>query len=123
MDEKDYELIRRIVARTSVTKRKIELQPDIAAVHLTYGLNLKNFLNAKPFDFYHDLAGIVHYLDRETGKLEGLFRPKFLKKSPGKEKNQKFCEQPNTEKTSSVWPDYSNSDPVGDLMDLIKRGD
>jgi len=52
---------------------------DIIATHISgCPLLLKELLNnANDFDFIHDVSGIHRHLDRETGKLENFFIPRF----------------------------------------------
>lgn len=42
-------------------------------------LRLEELLSADNFNFCHDIAGIYRHIDRSTGKLEGFFRPRFVK--------------------------------------------
>jgi hypothetical protein len=39
-------------------------------------LDLGRLIGFSGFDFSHDLSGISYYRNRETGKLEGWFRPR-----------------------------------------------
>ena len=53
---------------------------DLTAVHANgCALRLEEFYNAPPFDFTHDIAGIAKHINRETGKLEGCFVPRFAR--------------------------------------------
>ena len=40
-------------------------------------LRLDELLGADRFNFSHDLYGIGSHMNRETGKLEGFFTPRF----------------------------------------------
>lgn len=51
---------------------------DIAAVHANgCPLALAKLLEARDFDFIHDVGGIHKHLNRATGQLEGFFEPRY----------------------------------------------
>jgi len=50
---------------------------DIEACHAGCPLKLDALLAADDFNFSHDVMGIRRHLDRETGKLEDHFLPRF----------------------------------------------
>ena len=51
---------------------------DITACHANGNpLRLQDLLDADDGNFGHDVFGIRRHLDRETGKLEGFFSPRF----------------------------------------------
>lgn len=55
---------------------------DVEATHCNgTPLRLKDLAKASDFDFVHDLQGIYHHLNRETGKLKDGFIPRFAKTS------------------------------------------
>ena len=57
---------------------KMSVNMDITAVHANGNpLRLEDLLNADDFNFKHDIFGIYGKLDRTTGKLTGLFSPRF----------------------------------------------
>lgn len=54
---------------------------DLSAVHANGNpLRLADLLAADDFNFIHDVFGIVRRLDRETGKLNDHFVPRFSKR-------------------------------------------
>lgn len=56
---------------------RLHLGMDISACHCNgCPLDLAGLLAASPFDFTHDLSGIMQHLDRTTGKLS-RFQPRF----------------------------------------------
>lgn len=58
-----------------------DTEMDILATHLNgCPLNLKGLLEAKPFDFFHDVMGIRNHLCRTTGQLQGCFLPRYALK-------------------------------------------
>ena len=59
----------------------MSIQMDLEAVHGTSGLRLGDMITADNFNLGHDIIGIWHHLDRETGKLEDCFSPRFSKRS------------------------------------------
>lgn len=51
---------------------------DFTAVHANgCPLRLDDLLKADDFNFMHDAFGICRHLNRETGKLEDMFSPRF----------------------------------------------
>lgn len=56
----------------------VDTEMDILATHLNgCRLRLRDFLKARKSDFSHDIHGIRNCLDRTTGKLQGVFLPRF----------------------------------------------
>lgn len=54
------------------------LEMDVTACHANgCPLKLAELLGAKEFDFLHDIGGIHRHINRETGKLENCFLPRF----------------------------------------------
>ncbi|TMJ05800.1 MAG: hypothetical protein E6G97_02005 [Alphaproteobacteria bacterium] len=80
----DLQLIRRIVARAvsaplTVKLNRIDLRRDIGMVHANgCPLRLRALLHAGTVDFFHDVLGIHRHLNRETGALDPVFRPRFV---------------------------------------------
>lgn len=55
-----------------------DIAMDVTAVHCNgCPLRLKDLANAPSFDFAHDILGIRRHLNRNTGKLEDCFVPRF----------------------------------------------
>lgn len=52
---------------------------DLQACHIYNPLDLHALLIAKDVDFFHDVCGIIRYIDRETGKLTHCFSPRCSK--------------------------------------------
>ncbi len=51
---------------------------DITACHLNgCPLRLFDLLNANQGNFFHDIIGINEHINRETGKLQDLFLPRY----------------------------------------------
>ena len=58
--------------------KKLTLVMDIDACHSNgCPLKLEELLNASDFDFAHDVGGIITNINRETGKLENCFVPRY----------------------------------------------
>lgn len=77
----DHGLIRQIAERATRMwggrANHIEVAMDITATHANgCPLDLKRLLEAKDFDFAHDIVGIGAHLDRETGKISDHFWPR-----------------------------------------------
>ena len=77
----DREIIGKIARRAVSINNStllIDYEMDVTAVHVNgCPLNLQGLLAADKFNFIHDVFGIRHCLDRETGKLTDCFRPRF----------------------------------------------
>ena len=57
---------------------RMDLLMDVEACHCNgCKLNLKGLLEAKDFDFIHDLVGIQEHIDRRTGQLQDYFLPRY----------------------------------------------
>lgn len=57
---------------------RMSFRMDITAVHANGNpLRLKDFSEADDFNLAHDAFGIENNINRLTGKLEGLFSPRF----------------------------------------------
>jgi hypothetical protein len=50
---------------------------DISAAHMSNPMRLGELLGADDGNFAHDVFGIRRHLNRETGKLEDCFSPRF----------------------------------------------
>lgn len=92
LKKKDFTVIWRIVKRgfrmmTPEERNRyrfdeLTVQMDIAAVHLNdTPLRLREFLKAPDLDFTHDFFGISKNLNRQTGKLENHFRPRYAERT------------------------------------------
>jgi hypothetical protein len=56
---------------------RLDVTMDFQATHANGNpLDLARLLEFPPFDFAHDVIGIVNHLNRETGKLERCFSPR-----------------------------------------------
>ena len=81
----DFKIINKIANRAGAMFKDIDspvskktLLMDITATHLNgCPLRLEALLDADNFNFAHDLFGIREHLNRETGQLDGHFRPRF----------------------------------------------
>lgn len=60
----------------------LDIDMDIVATHCNGNpLRLKELLAADDFNLLHDVSGIARHLNRETGKLENHFSPRFSKRA------------------------------------------
>lgn len=82
----EFTLIVRICERYEARLRKLEiavpersdLLMDITAAHCNgCKLKLVELLEAEDFDFAHDVSGIRSHINRENGRLEGQFLPRY----------------------------------------------
>lgn len=54
------------------------LMMDLEACHSNdCKLKLQELLETDDFNFMHDINGIQHHIDRETGKLVNCFLPRY----------------------------------------------
>ena len=71
---KDREIIKQIAIRADYK----DVAMDITACHLNGNpLRLQDLLDSDDFNFFHDIYGIRNCLNRETGKIDGMFLPRF----------------------------------------------
>lgn len=84
-DEEDMKTIQKISKRAvkmlkdfGSKRNQLDIDMDITAAHCNGNpLRLKEFLEADDFNFIHDISGIGRHLNRDTGKLENCFLPRF----------------------------------------------
>ncbi len=57
----------------------IEAEMDICAVGSQMKLDYNAWYKADDFNFAHDFCGIQKNINRETGKLENCFLPRFAR--------------------------------------------
>lgn len=69
---------KRAVRELQIDREYSDIEMDIAACHCNgCALQLAELLEADRLDFAHDIFGIVKHLNRETGKLQDCFLPRF----------------------------------------------
>ena len=76
----DDEIIYQCALRAKNINSKIKVLTvifDLTSVNLHTPLQLKELLNSDEFNFTHDVFGIINHINRETGKLENSFQPRF----------------------------------------------
>lgn len=61
--------------------RKQDAFMDLVHVHKVCPLRLDELLHADPFNFSHDIAGILNHFNRRTLQLEDCFIPRYAKPS------------------------------------------
>ena len=72
------DIAKRACAQGSMMADKQQLDMDITACHLNgTRLNLEKFLKADEGNFLHDIYGIQRHINRDTGKLENCFSPRY----------------------------------------------
>lgn len=63
-------------------RTKQDFLMDIEAVHCNDAkLDFERLRDADDFNFTHDIVGIARHLNRETGKLENHFLPRFRERT------------------------------------------
>lgn len=85
--EADRKTIRTIARRArdlylahSIDRSALDIDMDLVATHCNGNpLRLADLLKADDFNLLHDVSGISHHLNRETGKLEDHFIPRFTR--------------------------------------------
>lgn len=64
---------------------RLSFHMDMAACNANgCPMDFERMLAADDFNFTHDYCGIVGHLDRKTGKLNGMFLPRFAAKQHGR---------------------------------------
>ena len=56
---------------------KTSLMMDLDLADKKFNLRLEELLNAKDFDFIHDITGIQKHINRQELEFNGLFVPRF----------------------------------------------
>jgi len=69
------EISSRVLKEFPVMK-KMDLVMDISAAHLTTKLDLTKLLEFDNINFFHDVLGIQHHINRNNGELEDCFLPR-----------------------------------------------
>jgi hypothetical protein len=85
IEGKDEFVIEKIAARAAkmapeagIIYSKLDALMDLTACHANGNpLRLEDLLSADDMNFSHDVFGIRRHLNRETGKLEGFFSPRY----------------------------------------------
>ena len=80
----DAKLIIQIVVRAcsllnleSHGSSRLDLSMDLTACHANGNpIDLGKLLSADNFNFTHDVLGIIHHIDRNTGGLKDFFSPR-----------------------------------------------
>jgi len=52
---------------------------DLEACHIFCPIDLIGLLQSKDGDFFHDVCGIFRHIDRETGRLNNFFIPRYAR--------------------------------------------
>ena len=65
-------------AQRDLKLNRLDTLMDVTATHLNgCPLRLEELLEADAFNFVHDIIGIRNNLNRDTGKMENCFLPRF----------------------------------------------
>ncbi|WP_414462924.1 hypothetical protein [Hyphomicrobium sp. DY-1] len=88
VSKREEKLVRRVVTRAVALAadhgEKLDHLSTTMDLHATIAngcpLDLDRLLAADNFNFLHDVFGISRHLDRETGKLQNHFRPRYAAK-------------------------------------------
>lgn len=74
---------RAIAAGINLHKEKISLVMDILAADDEFSLSLGDLLTADDQNFYHDILGIQHNLNRHIRKMDNYFVPRYSTNQQG----------------------------------------
>ncbi len=85
IDGMDADHMSRVVARVLQERPqtdRMSLVLDLSACHANgMPLDFQAMADApRSFDFWHDIHGIQRHIDRETGKLQHCFVPRFARR-------------------------------------------
>ena len=62
-------------------EERLDISMSLAACHANgCPLDFARLLEARRFDFYHDVNGILRHIDRSTGQLQNCFLPRFAQR-------------------------------------------
>ena len=80
-DRAYYDLLQRITDRAQALDiargDKITQMMDIDHAADQFNMRLEEMAEADDFNFAHDFIGIQNTINRETGRIEGLFVPRY----------------------------------------------
>lgn len=72
---------RDLLLQYGVDRDALDIDMDIVAAHCNGNpLRLQDLAEADDFNLLHDVSGIAKHLNRNTGKLEGFFSPRFSRR-------------------------------------------
>jgi hypothetical protein len=73
-----------ILHKLGVKRTMLDIEMDLLACHANgCPLRLKEMaLDSTDFDLVYDVLGIADHLDRDTGKLDGRFLPRYAQPRP-----------------------------------------
>jgi len=75
-----YDIVKRS-RREGVSYDRLTMIMDLEAVHCNGNpMDFNELLMAPRPDFIHDIQGIRHNIDRQTGKLQNCFSPRYSKR-------------------------------------------
>lgn len=81
LERVDVERVRQIIDRAVALLPQLdreEVSMSVVACHLNgCPLRLEALAAASDFDLVHDVTGIHGHVDRKTGRLNGVFKPRF----------------------------------------------
>lgn len=83
ISKEDSALVSAIVDRAAAMQKidRMAMHMDLTACHANgCPMDFQRLLDADNFNFSHDVAGINRHINRETGKLEDCFLPRFSQK-------------------------------------------
>lgn len=91
--KEEMEIITQIVDRAdkfitdkNIPYDRVSILMDISATHCNgCPLDLEALLKADDPNFFHDIFGIYRHINRQTGKLEACFVPRFARKEDNRE--------------------------------------
>lgn len=72
-----FDIVKRADNDGILAVSRLTLSMDIENVHKETPLKLKELLHADTENFTHDIVGIQNNINRETGKLENCFLPRY----------------------------------------------
>jgi len=67
----------KILSEQGVMRSTMDIAMDLTACHVSTPLRLEDLLSADDFNLIHDVLGIFRHLNRNTGRIDGNFLPRF----------------------------------------------
>ena len=78
----DFALVQKIACRAAGNGLDyVTVALDVEHAHAQIPMDLDRLLLADEFNFSHDIRGIGRHMNRDTGRLEGCFLPRFARPS------------------------------------------
>lgn len=79
------QIVDRVLGLLGPDADRLSITMDLCACHANgCPLDFERLASADDFNLLHDVGGINRHINRDTGKIEGFFRPRFARNDAAK---------------------------------------